>query len=196
MQRICLTIILLLLMFISSSTLAFRVPVCSEFEGFLSEILSPLGIPTDTIDIVHGERIKFAMSTISNEGVWTILCDETSLESLSIWEQRAILAHEIGHFLLGHVNLVKGGLGFVSQEQHEIELAADKFSGFTLARLGATLDEAQLAVQNLSSDVGSQTFPSKERRLEAIEEGWYEYKCQYEDVPPGWGSTKCGLGWG
>lgn len=83
----------------------------------------------------------------------------------SKWAAISILAHEIGHHLNGHT-LDNGG------SRPPIELEADEFSGFVLFKMGATLNEAQLAMNALGSAAGSNTHPPKNARLEAIAVGW------------------------
>jgi len=86
---------------------------------------------------------------------------------INYWGSLSILAHEIGHHLNGHT-LLPGG------SRPSIELEADKYSGFILAKLGASLDDAQSAINNLASDYGSETHPPKSARLAAIANGWYQ----------------------
>lgn len=81
------------------------------------------------------------------------------------WPAISILAHEIGHHLLGH-----------TIKHHESspgdELAADKYSGFILHRMGATIVEAREAMQLLGTEEGSAKHPPKKARLDAIAKGW------------------------
>ncbi|RYY50596.1 MAG: hypothetical protein EOO06_03310 [Chitinophagaceae bacterium] len=77
----------------------------------------------------------------------------------------SILAHEIGHHLSGHTLLNSGS-------RYDLELEADRFSGFVLAKMGATLDEACVAMDNYGSDAASQTHPAKRTRIAAITNGW------------------------
>lgn len=86
----------------------------------------------------------------------------------SRWASISILAHEIGHHLNGHTLESTGS-------RPSIELEADEFSGFVLAKMGASLAEAQLAMNTIASDnSGSSTHPVKSARLEAIAVGWYK----------------------
>lgn len=79
----------------------------------------------------------------------------------------SIMAHEIAHHLLGHTlepEAVRPG----------DELACDRYSGFILQRMGATL-EATLAAMKVAGDVhGTERHPPRHARLEAIEQGWTE----------------------
>jgi hypothetical protein len=81
----------------------------------------------------------------------------------------SILAHEIGHHLNGHTFLnLKNDVRF------QLELEADRFSGFVLAKNGATLSEALKAIEIYGSERESSTHPSKRTRIAAITNGFME----------------------
>jgi len=82
------------------------------------------------------------------------------------WASISILAHEIGHHVKGHVFADNGG------SSHENELEADEFSGLVLKKMGASLDEAQIAMKLISGTRASSTHPAKNDRLTAIAKGW------------------------
>ena len=52
------------------------------------------------------------------------------------------------------------------------ELEADEFSGFVLRKMGASLTEAQAAMQTLGNIRATSTHPAKDDRLLSIAEGW------------------------
>lgn len=81
------------------------------------------------------------------------------------WAAISILAHEIGHHLSGHALNNKGS-------NHKWELEADYFSGSSLAKMGATLEQAQSAIYTLKYEKATATHPAKIDRLEAIKKGW------------------------
>ena len=87
------------------------------------------------------------------------------------WSEISILAHEIGHHLSGHT-LLHGG------SRPDIELEADRFSGFILYKMGASLDDAQIAMKTLGAEMSSSTHPAKRSRLVAITNGWLAAKEQ------------------
>lgn len=89
----------------------------------------------------------------------------------SHWAEISILAHEIGHHLSGHTLLLGGS-------RPDLELEADRFSGFILYKMGGSLDEAQVAIKTFSSDIVSSTHPAKKSRLVAITNGWLAAKEQ------------------
>jgi hypothetical protein len=81
------------------------------------------------------------------------------------WSEYAVLAHELGHHLAGHT-LLKGG------SRPDLELEADSYSGFLLSQLGATLGDAQLALQQLAPEGASKTHPARSQRMKAVENGY------------------------
>ncbi len=103
-----------------------------------------------------------------------ILYDQNFMNSVKLstgndFSQWSILAHEIGHHLSGHT-LTSGG------DSHKQELEADEFSGFVMYKMGATLPQAQSALNKFCSDEGSLSHPPKKDRLVAVETGWYNAK--------------------
>ena len=81
------------------------------------------------------------------------------------WASISIMAHEIGHHLCGHTILPGGS-------QPPTELEADKFSGFVLYKMGASLADAQIAMETLVPDRDSPTHPARSKRVSAIQDGW------------------------
>ena len=81
------------------------------------------------------------------------------------WSAISIVAHEIGHHLQGHTIDGKG-----ARPQKELE--ADRFSGFVMQRLGASLDETLVAIKTLGDDKPTYSHPAKVTRIQAIQEGW------------------------
>ena len=80
----------------------------------------------------------------------------------------AILAHEIGHHLSGHTIAEP-------KNRHEEELEADKFAGFILHQLGASIETAKNVFSYFPIN-GTKTHPPKEARIAAMSNGWYDSK--------------------
>ena len=87
------------------------------------------------------------------------------------WASIFILAHEVGHHLEGHT---EAGL----KSRPAIELEADQFAGFVLCKMGATLQQSQLAMYYISNVTSSKTHPGRLDRLVAIEKGWHKAEMQ------------------
>lgn len=81
------------------------------------------------------------------------------------WASIFILAHEIGHHLNGHT--IRG-----INSRPAIELEADEFAGFVLRKMGATLEQAELALNIIANINASKTHPARDARFSAIEKGW------------------------
>lgn len=81
------------------------------------------------------------------------------------WGAMSILAHEVGHHLAGHTLRQ-------STNPWRDELEADEFSGFVLARLGATLAETTSAGARILPEQATPTHPSRKDRIAAIVHGW------------------------
>ncbi len=82
----------------------------------------------------------------------------------------------IGHHLNGHTFL-----DLKDDVRIQLELEADRFSGFIMARYGASLEEALKAIQVYGSEKESSTHPSKRTRIAAITNGYMEGKIGSKD---------------
>lgn len=102
-----------------------------------------------------------------NPSFFTSLIQSTGTK----WAAVSVLAHEIGHHLDGHTLAQIG-----SEPQSELE--ADEFSGFVLRKMGASLDEAQVAMKTAASQRASSTHPGQYDRLIAIANGWNKADAQ------------------
>jgi hypothetical protein len=114
-------------------------------------------------------NIQNAYATIINQMRW-IIYDNEFLESLDSyaatkWASISVLAHEIGHHYYNHVIKNQGST-------IPSELEADKFSGYVMQRLGATVEQAKAAMEKIGTDRATTTHPAKKDRLTAIAAGW------------------------
>lgn len=135
----------------------------------LEEILSHTGLNPNFI-FARSPSIGYnAVATmIDNQRVILYsekLLDDLATDTKSNWSPASILAHEIGHHLQGHT-LTEGG------STPKTELEADRFSGYVLARMGASMNEATATIKKLSSEHGSHTHPPRYARVAAITDGW------------------------
>lgn len=83
------------------------------------------------------------------------------------WSEISILAHEIGHHLSNHTFQFTGS-------RPKFELEADRFSGFVLQRMGASLDDAVAVMERMVSQKGSATHPARSARVAAVTNGWVD----------------------
>ncbi len=84
----------------------------------------------------------------------------------SDWGAISVLAHEIGHHLSGHTLITR-------RRDPQEELEADRFSGFILYKMGATLEEAKSCASLVELN-SNETHPPKTERLIAITLGWLD----------------------
>jgi hypothetical protein len=183
-QKIFLLVTIVLFVFLSTNaqrinSCGFKIPpkTLSTKSSFKSvyEAADIVKSMLDTIKWKENFRIKEqngiqnAYATIINQVRW-IVYDNHFLENLDTyastkWASISVLAHEIGHHYYNHVIKNQG-----STIPSEIE--ADKFSGYVMQRLGATVEQAKAAMEKIGTDRASATHPAKKDRLAAINAGW------------------------
>jgi len=110
-----------------------------------------------------------------------IVYDNNFLENLdnyarTKWASISVLAHEMGHHYRNHVVDRRG-----STPPKEIE--ADYFSGYVMAKLGATLNEAKAGMEQIASPRASASHPAKADRLNSIAKGWAYAKGLTQTTP-------------
>ena len=152
-------------------------------QNQISEILKFSGLPSNFQILKTTNKIENAFAAIFQEQR-LIVFDEKLLKdveqgSSAYWSSMSILAHEIGHHLSGHTLDREGS-------NHQTEMEADRFSGFVLFKMGASLNEAMYAMDQIGSETDSRSHPSRDKRLEYIEEGWREAERQraFAALPP------------
>jgi hypothetical protein len=111
-----------------------------------------------------------------------IVYDNDFLENLDAyagtkWASISVLAHEMGHHYRNHV-VDRGG----STPPKELE--ADYFSGYVMAKMGASLAEARAAMEKIASPRASGSHPARADRLSAIAQGWNGASGTSNTVPP------------
>ena len=144
-------------------------------ERVVDRILKPIGLMRN-FKVIECSNTDNCFATVL-KGQRFIVYDAAFMEQIeeeteTDWSAISIMAHEIGHHLQGHTIDGRGG-----QPVKEIE--ADKFSGFVLHQLGASLEEATIAVKTLGDEHATSTHPAKPARIEAIRKGWLEAEAMY-----------------
>ncbi len=143
----------------------------SEAIGIIDEILGSVGLERNFE--IKSANVPNAAAIINGSTRYILYSEnfihEVNQKTGSKWAAISILAHEIGHHLNGHT------LDEIGSRPTK-ELEADKFCGFALAKIGATLEEAQMALKMFGSNSGSSTHPPKGARLEAVAVGYRKAK--------------------
>ena len=98
--------------------------------------------------------------------------DEVNERAGTDWAAVSVIAHEFGHHYYGHVHA--GAEGLAPDVLRQRELEADYFSGYVLARMGTSVEEAEAAQDTLYDEEWSDTHPDSRRRLRAIVAGWVD----------------------
>jgi len=145
----------------------------NQANSALYRITEAAGIPKN-FKLVAGNVPNACATMVYNPSTNSydryIIYNQTFMQKLvnntNDWTALSILAHEVGHHLSGHSLQSLGS-------RPDLELEADKFSGFILQKLGATIEETQLAVNLLTQETYSKTHPPKSARLAALANGWY-----------------------
>lgn len=147
-----------------------------EAQRALQKVVTPLGLNATEFILVPCNGIDNCVA-VTFDGVRYIIYDNNMLEALesrtqSGWISLSILAHEIGHHIKGHT--IKRSSNLSQQRSNELE--ADFISGYVLATLGASIADAQIAMNNLPHPTCSEEHnfdhPCREKRLQSIREGW------------------------
>lgn len=140
----------------------------SEARSIINDIMNVVG-QQKNFKVLSTTQVENA-AAVMYQGQRYILYNPSFINKLDNiasdkWASISVVAHEIGHHLLGHTLDGRGS-------QYPKELGADEFSGAVLHKLGASLEQSQLAMKLISSPYASATHPGQRDRLAAIEKGW------------------------
>lgn len=123
--------------------------------------------------VIQDEEVKNAIAYVKNKKRYIrynpAFMKRVNDSTQTDWAAISVLAHEIGHHLLGHT------IGHHGSNPGD-ELAADRYSGFMLYQMGATLEETLKCVENEGNLHGTKTHPPKSARIDVITEGWNDAK--------------------
>ena len=186
-----LTLLLLLIPILSFGQIKEGIELCFEYKRSISAFTSDKEAEEalDKILSVIGASKNFTLIpcdifnalAVTYKGERYVLYDGEFMKKISEltndWSSIFILAHEVGHHINGHTRdfLLASILDDTSlTKQRQEELEADKFAGFVLSKLGASLNQTIAAIDLIAtnSDDRYSTHPSKNKRIEAITEGY------------------------
>jgi hypothetical protein len=139
-----------------------------EAHGYINNMLDHIDWQ-ENFQVREQNGINNAYATIIRNQRF-IVYDNRFLENLdryagTKWASISVLAHEMGHHYYNHVLNATGST-------RPKELEADFFSGYVMAKMGASLAEAEAAMSKIASPQASSTHPGKADRLNAIANGW------------------------
>jgi hypothetical protein len=139
-----------------------------EARGYINTMLDSINWK-ENFTVREQNGINNAYATVINNRRY-IIYDNDFLENLdgvanTRWASISVLAHEMGHHYRNHLVDSRG-----STPPKEIE--ADYFSGYVMAKLGATEQEAIQGMSMIASPRASASHPAKNDRLAAISRGW------------------------
>ena len=155
----------------------------TEAESALNRIMKLTGLPANFE--IRAASVDNACAVIKCNGKGDcnrfILYNQEFMEKVkdqtaTNYSELAILAHEIAHHLSGHTLTSTGN-------SYDMELESDKFAGFILYKLGASIDDAKKSYSTLSKN-GSITHPPREARIAALSNGYFDAKRNGEKIVP------------
>ena len=154
-----------------------------EASGYIETMLDSINWK-ENFQIREQNGINNAYATIIRNQRY-IVYDNIFLENLDAsagtkWASISVLAHEMGHHYRNHVLDASG-----STPPKELE--ADYFSGYVMAKLGASMNEAIAAMEKIASPRASASHPARADRLGSIARGW-NYAKGYNDNTTGGGT--------
>lgn len=178
MNKICIFIILLLFAVVSysqetenDSTDYYQSYPDKDAKEAVSKIVKYTGLEPDFVII--SANVKTVVAYIKSGKRYIAYNPEfikrLKSQTQTDWAAVGVLAHEIGHHLLGHTLVYK-----VTNPGNE--LAAEKFAGFIMYKMGATLDESISAIESVGHELDSIFHPPKPARIDAVKNGWQQAK--------------------
>jgi tetratricopeptide (TPR) repeat protein len=140
----------------------------------VQDMLTKVKAPTQRFIVKTCPGLGNAVATKLGD-VPYILLDVSWMESVkpgrSDWFHLFVIAHEIGHHLLGHIGLQ----GVAPAQQREKELAADTFAGYVLGTYGITKNQVDilfLKVPDIPNNLQqNSTHPKNMLRIAALRKG-------------------------
>lgn len=143
----------------------------SEAQNIVEEVLHAAGILPGVVR-ARAAEVSNAEACRGTDGISYILYNPGWLSRLYVdsneyWADRAVIAHELGHIWYNHSMVALGS-------NPTIELQADEYAGIILARMGATLEQAESAYLSnvMRTPEGTHDHPPTNDRVAAVERGW------------------------
>lgn len=134
----------------------------------VTQLLAVAGIRDRNFELRQAD-VKTAQAVTIN-GKRAILCNPTFIRKAlknddEGWKAKAVLAHILAHHVSEHS--LAG-----NDKRAKEELEADKWAGFVLAKMGASVEQAKSAAKSLAAEKASKTHPKRGSRAFAVDIGW------------------------
>jgi hypothetical protein len=146
--------------------------VQTQYDEIIQDALLLIGLPNSDIEIRttpsfgafaaitrNCKRRYFLYNEVFFDSVYTVT---NSYEPI-----KSICFHEIAHHFYRHPLKSKW-------ESHIHELEADRYSGFQMRLIGATLEESIAAMKYFGNETSSQSHPEKPVRINEIKAGYID----------------------
>lgn len=161
-------------------------PTWPEAQSVVAEMARKSGI-RNVPKVLVGPVPNAAAAIVGNQRV--IICNRDFIWELfnrtggNKWALIAVLAHELGHHLNGDSIDQEGST-------HPKERNADFASGFLMKRIGATVEDALIAIRTIAPLQATLTHPGQAERLHEIQKGYYEDGISDSGATPAPSSTQ------
>ena len=139
----------------------------AEALSSLQKVLAVANLKTNRFVILPCDNVSNALAGVY-QGFRYILYKESWMNQNDYWGKMAVLAHEVGHHINGHTLS-----GYSLSESRQVELEADDWAGYAMAKLGATLTQTlEITKQFQTGDDTYSTHPNRAKRIAALTSGW------------------------
>ncbi|MDF1665702.1 MAG: hypothetical protein P1V97_28340, partial [Planctomycetota bacterium] len=134
----------------------------------VAQVLNAAGVKEKSFELRQAD-VKTAQAVTIN-GKRAILCNPTFIRKAlkndeEGWRAKAVLAHVLAHHVSEHSLEA-------DEKRAKEELEADKWAGFVLAKMGASVNQAKSAARSLAAEKASKTHPKRGSREFAVDIGW------------------------
>jgi len=170
---------------INSTTIEEEIEIFQPNERELFElktILNYQGLSENSINFFKSD-IQYAFAVVIDNKRYIIYNDDyfkdIDKNTESYWNSLFVIAHEVGHHLIGHTLTDK-------KSSNESELEADKFAGNLLYKMGASIESSTSFIDKYATTDKSKSHPNKDDRIKAVELGWHEAESMIGNsaIPP------------
>jgi hypothetical protein len=144
----------------------------TSYDSIIQDVMNRVGLPNSDIEIRttptfgafsvinrNCKRRFFLYNKIFFDSIYTV--------TKSVQPIKSVCFHEIAHHLYRHPLKSKW-----EAQIHELE--ADRYSGFQMRLIGASLEESIAAMEHFGNDTNTNTHPEKSIRINEIKAGYID----------------------